>query len=246
MKSTQATTLNTLTRVQRFLDDNGAALGTINQSGYRAVLDEVIQTLNAHAVDQTASKRSSAAATAKERVLRNALKLNHMRPIATVAAAQLRQVPEFLALKMPPVTSTSRGLIAWAGAMGGAASTYAKTFVDAGLPQDFLAELQSASDTLNTSITSRGSAKAALRGASAGLAAESQRGRQAVRVLDSLVEPLIGGNVALLSQWKSASRIGTRTSLVTNTSLDAASTGTPSIPVPAPAPAPASTPQSAA
>jgi hypothetical protein len=73
-------------------------------------------------------------------VLRNALKLNHLRPVATVAAAHLRQVPDFAALKMPPKNATSRGLIAWAAAMKTAASTYADAFVGAGLPSDFLAE----------------------------------------------------------------------------------------------------------
>ncbi len=236
MQSTHATILNTLTRVQRFLDLNGPTLGNINDSGYRAVLDDVVTTLSAHAITQTTSKRVGAAETAKERVLRNALKLNHMRPIATVAAAQLRQVPEFLALKMPPITSTSRALIAWAGAMGAAASTYSKTFVDAGLSESFLTDMQTAAATLNTAITSRGATQSTLRGASAGLDAEAQRGRQAVKVLDALVEPLIAGNISLLSQWKSAKRIGGRTTVVSDTSLDAASTGTVSLPAPTPTP----------
>ena len=153
MQSTHAAALNTLTRVQRFLDDHGTTLGSINQSGYRAILDDVVTMLSAHAVTQTTSKRMSAAIVAKERVLRNALKLNHMRPIAAVAAAQLRQVPEFLALKMPAnAPSTSRALSAWAGAMNSAAATSPKTFVDAGLPQDFLVQLKSAADALNAAI----------------------------------------------------------------------------------------------
>jgi len=223
--------------VQRFLDANGALLGSVNQSGYRAILDDVVTTLSAHAVTQTTSKRMSAAVVAKERVLRNALKLNHMRPIAAVAAAQLRQVPEFLALKMPPLNSSSRALVAWAGAMTNAASAYTKTFVDAGLPADFLGQLQTASDALNGALTSRGATKAAQRGASAGLDAEASRGRQAVKVLDSLVEPLIAGDVALLSEWKSARRFGGRSAAVADTSIDAASTGSASVPQPAALPA---------
>lgn len=247
MQSTHTAVLNTLTRVQRFLDTNGPTLGSINQSGYRAILDDVVTTLSAHAVTQTTTKRMSAAVVAKERVLRNALKLNHMRPIVAVAAAQLRQVPEFLALKMPPITSTSRALVAWSGAMSNAASAYTKTFVDAGLPADFLAQLQAASDALNTALTARGATKAAQRGASAGLDAEASRGRQAVKVLDSLVEPLIAGNVSLLSQWKSAKRFAGRTTTVTDTSLDAASTGSASIPEPSASPvAPATAPTPAA
>jgi hypothetical protein len=148
-----------------------------------------------------------------------------MRPIATVAAAQLRQVPDFLALKMPPKLSTSRALVAWAGAMGKAAAAYDKTFVDAGLSPDFLAQMQTAADTLNATLTSRGATRAAQRGASAGLDAEATRGRQAVKVLDALVEPLIAGDISLLAQWKTAKRVTGRSTPVAATSIDAAATG---------------------
>ncbi len=225
MKASHASTLNTLSRVQRFLDLNGSSLGDINASGYRKILDDVIDKLSAHAADQTTTKRAAAAEAAKERVLRNALKLNHMRPIATVAGAQLRQVPDFAALKMPPKNATSRTLITYAAAMKTAASEYAGAFVGAGLPADFIDELQAAADALSNSLTSRTSNGAAQRGATVGLDAEATRGRQAVKVLDSLVEPLIQGNLALLGQWTAAKRFGGRVSSPTSTSIDAAARG---------------------
>ncbi|HEY2163912.1 MAG TPA: hypothetical protein VGH04_07980 [Gemmatimonadaceae bacterium] len=225
MKASHATTLNTLTRVQRFLDLNGPSLGDINASGYRKILDDVVDRLSGHAADQTTTKRTAAAEAAKERVLRNALKLNHLRPIATVANAQLRQVPEFAALKMPPKNATSRTLITWAAAMRAAAIDYTDAFVGAGLPADFIDQLASAADTLSNSLTSRTSNGAAQRGATIGLDAEATRGRQAVKVLDSLVEPLIQGNLALLAQWTAAKRFGGKASAPTNTSIDAAAKG---------------------
>jgi hypothetical protein len=236
--------LNTLTRVQRFLEINGSALGDINQSGYRKILDDVIDKLSGHAADQTTTKRTAAAETAKERVLRNALKLNHMRPIATVASAQLRQVPDFAALRMPPKTSTSRALISWAAAMKSAAGEYADAFVGAGLAADFLDQLQSSADALGNSLTSRTSNGAAQRGATIGLDAEATRGRQAVKVLDSLVEPLIQGNLALLGQWAAAKRFSGKVSAPTSTSIDAAARGptTSAAPASGDAPPPGSPP----
>ncbi len=225
MKSSHAATLNTLSRVQRFLDQNGSTLGDINASGYRKILDDVVGKLSAHAADQTTTKRVAAAEAAKERVLRNALKLNHMRPVATVASAQLRQVPDFVALKMPPRNATSRTLIAWAAAMKTAAGEYSDAFIGAGLPADFLDQLQAAADALGNSLTNRTSNGAAQRGATIGLDAETTRGRQAVKVLDSLVEPLIQGNLALLGQWTAAKRFGGKVSAPTSTSIDAAARG---------------------
>ena len=72
-----------------------------------------------------------------------------------------------------------------------AAGEYSDAFVVAGLPADFLDQLQAAADALGKSLTNRTSNGAAQRGATIGLDAEATRGRQAVKVLDSLVEPLI-------------------------------------------------------
>ncbi len=242
MQSQTATVLNTLQKVQRFMDINADALGTINHSGYRRILDDVVDTLSSHASNQAASKRMGSAETAKQRVLRNALRLNAMRPIAAVAAAQLKQVPEFLALKMPPGNSTSARLIAAAGGMATAATTYEKAFVDAGLPADFLDRLKTASDALNNSLTNRGNTAGNQVGATQGLKAESVRGREAVKVLDSLIEPQLAGDSVLLMQWKSARKFGGKSTVVANTTIDAAAKGPSGTVIPPVATPPADTP----
>jgi hypothetical protein len=225
MQTEHSTVLNTLMRVQRFMDTSAEALGSLNESGSRRTLDDIIANLSSHAVNQAASKRVGSAGTAKQRVLRNALKTNHMWPIATVAKAHLKQVPEFLALKMPAANTTSRRLIAAAGAMAVAAKKHAKTFTDAGHPADFLERLQAAASALEASLTDRGATTSTQTGATAGLKAETARGRDSVKVLDSLIEPQLAGNTVLLVQWKSAKRFGGKSTNVTSTSIDAAAKG---------------------
>ena len=194
METKHSVVLNTPQRVQRFMDTNADALGTLNTSGYRRILDEVAGTLSGHAVNQAASQRVGSGETAKQRVLRSALKLNHMRPIASVAAAQLKQVLEFTALRMPPANSTSRQLIAAAGA-------------------------------LNESVTNRGTTRTIQSGATAGVRAEAARGRDAVKVLDSLIEPQLSGSTVLLVQWRAARRFGGKTTPIPSTTIDAAAKG---------------------
>lgn len=225
MQFAHSIVLNTLQRVQSFMDANAGVLGALNRSAYRRILDAVVLTLSSHAVKQTASKRRGVAETAKQRVLRNALKVNRMRPIATVAASKLRQAPEFLALKMPPANTSSRRLIAAAGAMEEAAAGYIPTFLDAGLPADFLAQLRASAAALNTSVANRGVTASSQTGATAGLKAEAARGRDAVHVLDSLIEPLLAGDTVLLVQWKTAKRFGGKGTVVSTTSIDAAAKG---------------------
>jgi hypothetical protein len=236
MQATHTTVLGTLQRVQRFMDTNAETLGEINTSGYRHILDDVVNTLSAHAVTQSASKRMGSGETAKQRVLRSSLKLNSMRPIAAVAAGQLKNVPEFLSLKMPKPNATSVRLIADAGAMHAAAKVYEQTFIDAGLPADFLDQLSATAGALNTSVTNRGSTTGSQVGATQGLKAESQRGREAVKVLDALIEPKLAGNTVLLVQWNSAKKFGGKSTVVTTTTSDAATTGVSDIPLPSSTP----------
>lgn len=211
MNSTHATVLNTLTRVQRFLDTNTATLQTVNASEYRAELDQAVAALESHAVTQAQSKRVTAAQTAKQRKLRQGLKQNHLRPIARVAEARLRKDPDFVALRMPAGNSTSRRLIAAAGAMAKAAANHAPTFVSAGLQADFLVKLQEATDALSASLADRGHMATTGTAATKGLDAEATRARKALKVLDALVMSIIADDDALLAQWMSAKRFRGRT-----------------------------------
>ena len=130
-----------------------------------------------------------------------------------------------------PGKSTSRSLIAAAGAMSAAASAYAATFKGAGLASDFLAQLKAASDALDASLTNLGATKTTRSGATAGLSAEATRGRQAVKVLDAIVEPQLAGNILLLNEWRTARRFGGKKVPIASTSVDAAAKGTSAGPV---------------
>ena len=260
MQAKHVTVLNTLQRVQRFMDTNTEALGAVNTAGYRRALDDTVTALKDHAVNQSASQRQGQGETAKQRALRSALRENHMRPIATIAAAELRQVPEFVAFGMPSPNLTSQRLIAAAGAMGKAALGYEGIFITGGLAPDFLQQLQAAADAVSQSLTDRGTSTTTQAAATAGLDATTERGRGIVRVLDSLILPQLAGNAALLTQWKTAKRFVGKTKPVPTSTFQAAAigmnaiqpapsgssigapSGTPSVPSSTPAPAPAPVP----
>ena len=80
---------------------NDALLGTINKSGMRADLDAIVDALGNSGGQQAAGRVNAIGETAKQRALRLALRLNHMQPIASVARAKLRSVPNFQAMTMP-------------------------------------------------------------------------------------------------------------------------------------------------
>src|SRR5450755_4608495 len=80
MQTAHITVLATLQRVRGFMDTNADALGEINTSGYRHILNDVVDALEANALTQSTSKKTTSAEAAKRRVLRNALEINVMRP----------------------------------------------------------------------------------------------------------------------------------------------------------------------
>ena len=207
MKDRQTRVLEALRGTQGFLDNNNTLLVVINQSGARRTLDHVVTQLSTHAVNQNAGTTLSRGETANQKSLRHTLRFNHMKPIADVARMHLREVPNFIALTRPRNNVSAMRLIAAAAGMADAAAPYAEVFVDAGLPADFLEQLQQAADDMRRSLDDRAQHARTRTGATEGLKAAEKRGAGILRLLDGLVIPKLGTNDPLLAQWKSARKI---------------------------------------
>ncbi|MEO7085107.1 MAG: hypothetical protein ABI442_20765 [Gemmatimonadaceae bacterium] len=202
--------LAALKRVQTFIDKHAAALDNLAACGTRHELDAAVTALEQHSVGQAAAERMGLAATVTIRVARNKLRLNHMAPIANLAAAHLRDVPELGALKMPDGKIPSLQLVAVAGAMGKAAAPYAKTFIDAGLRTDFLDRLDRAANALVGTIDNRDALIGAGTGATRGLKEAASIGRKQLSAISSMIVPLISDAPALYAEWRAMKRIGSR------------------------------------
>jgi hypothetical protein len=206
MNKRQSHLLNTLQRVQFFLDQHASLLDGVSSSGARASLDQLVDTLRTHAIDQVASRRTGSAETVRQRVLRNQLLINHLRAVARVAEAQLGDVPDFVALSMPPYNTPSRDLVAAARAMAAAVTPYEDVFVGAGLRPDFLTRMVAAADLLEECVGGRGTIAAQGHGATEGMKDEFSQARKIVKVLNSLVVPKLQDNQALLAEWRASRR----------------------------------------
>ena len=243
MRSRQGAVLETLRRAQTFLGANKALLEPVIKSTGES-LDDVLARLAQHAVSQDGGARAGRGETAKQRALRATLRFTHMRPIAEIAKLKLRDVPEFHALTMPPFNATAPRLIAAAGAMADGAKPHTEVFVGSGLPADFVEKLLAASEAVSQSLAGRDSHQGKRSGATAGLIAEEKRGRVVLKVLDSLVTPLLGSDDQRLAEWKAAKQVRRKTGPVAGTVVPASEPVTsPSVvvapavhPVVAPAP----------
>jgi len=230
MRTTQNAVLGALQGAQRFLDTNDAVLtSTVDFTAARKRLDAVIASFTTHAFDQDASNRSAKGETEKQRQMRLTMRAEQMAPIAEIARRDLRNVPEFGALQLPPRYAKGGAFIASADAMAAAAANNKAALLERGMPADFLDQFQASLAQFKASVTDREEIRSHRMGATKGIAVQEQNGRSVLKVLDALVRRALRGNDALLQTWKGARAIPRQRRTPTQT------TTTPSTPTVTPA-----------
>ena len=207
MHSRQAFVLSTLRAIQTFLDTNKEALAPINDSGSRKTLDSLVQQFTAQAVAQSAGRVTSRGATSLQASLRDSLRNFHMKPIAEIARARLADVPEMKSFVLPGANTSSIRLVAMAGGMAEAAAKHSAVFVDRGLPEDFIVQLESAADALSRSLDTRAESHGRSVGATNALSALAKQGLACIRELNALVAPKLARDARLLGEWRTAKRV---------------------------------------
>jgi hypothetical protein len=205
--SRQSSILATLRAIQGFLDDNKDVVAPVNDSGTRKSLDTLVQQLTTQAVDQDAGRVRSRGETSLQASLRKTLREVHMKQIATIARARLRDVPEMSSFVLPRPSTSSLRLVAMAGGMADAATKHAAVFIERGLAQDFIAQLTTAADALNQSLDVRAKNRGRAGGATTALSALATEAGGVIRELDVLVAPKLVRDDRLLGEWRTAKRI---------------------------------------
>lgn len=212
MTNQQERVLEACRRVQAFMDANATLLDTINKSATRSELDGVVANLGNNAGAQATAHVTVKGETANKTALRQAL-LDHMRRIAAVAALRLEAVPQFEALKAPNTHSSASSLVALATAMGNTATPYEQTFLDAGLPADFLATLGAAASALSDSSGVRNTARATRSNATGSLKQAASRGRTVLKALNPIVLHALSpspNSAGLVAEWKAVRHVSAK------------------------------------
>ena len=227
MRISQANVLEAVHATQRFLDKHREILANVDLTGGRRKLDEVAEQLEEHALEQAGGMRASKLETARQRQFRQEIRRLHMKPIAAIARRKLRDDANFAALTVPESSITGLRFVALARDMATAAEAHAPAFLEQGLPAKFAENLRATIEELASSLVARNENRARHVGATSGLSSEVQQARIVFLVLDALVRPVIAGNDAVASEWRSATLISKRG---VPTGRIAASSTTPSVP----------------
>jgi hypothetical protein len=233
MQTHQGTSLEMLRAARLFLDQHPDRLALVIASGSRRQLDQAIADLDALVLQQA----TGGTIVSGKRViaqLRQDLIEKHMLPISRIASVDLPQIPELSDLAMPRGKPTPEKLVGAARAMGQKAESFAQIFIDAGMPADFLDELEHAATALATYAANRKARVAAGAKATLGIRATVSRAARVITAIDGLIRKVLDAHAPadrlMLAEWKSVKRV--RNIGVRSTSLE---------PVPIP-PAPAATP----
>jgi hypothetical protein len=207
MEQLQQRKLDSLRRVQDFLEAIGNGARTINDSDGRRQLDEAVTALVRYADEQAVTELAMKGLMARQRSQCSALRTSHMKPIAIFARAKLRDVPDFAALVKSGRGLQPKQLVRAARAMAAAGASQADLITRGGFPPDTIAQLAAAASELETTLLERAGVNVRRVGSTVGVREELIKGREAVRMLDAVVTKRFADDETFLAAWCVARRV---------------------------------------
>jgi hypothetical protein len=207
MRQEQQRQLDSLRRVQDYLNVHAAELGSAVSAGVKQQLDNAIAQLDAFDNAQGSTKLELDGLINRRRALQAELRQQHMVPIAMFARARLQGVPDFAALTSSGWKLGPSRLVAAARAMATAAAPHLDALVSGGFPADTITQLVAAADAVSSAMSERSTTHVRRVGATKGIEEQLRRGREAVAVLKAVVGKQAAGDLAMLAGWRVAHRV---------------------------------------
>ena len=199
--------IEALERVEGFLDTNQGVMASVITSkahqNFTASRERMVEHMKAQDEHTRGIRRTVAT---KQRLAVRVIRA-HMRPITIVARKQLPTAGEFGALRVPGRRGRLVALVAAGHGMARAAKLHEATFLEAGLPADFIERLAAATDALSEAITAKGETEALRVRATSGLRKEGRVASFALRLIDTMVRSAIETDNVLLDEWTKVSRV---------------------------------------
>ena len=175
-----------------------AALSTL-----RHELDDALEQLTAGAAAQDAITKQSLVQTSEIRRLRSVLRDTHLKPIVLMSRTMKLEINgSEITFVLPHFRINNERLAAAADAMVTSLETVGPLFVARGFAPNFVEQLGKASKALRAAIDQRAGQKARRSGTTAAMERDSTRVVQLVRVIDTLVRPVIRTDPELLAAWE--------------------------------------------
>ena len=209
METRQRQVVEAFQRVRTFLDEHPAT-GTLSYTSALAMLDDVIEKVRSLASMEYRGREVSRAETRRQAEQLRVLVDEHIRPIVTIARAQIESQSDVglpAGLRMPSLPLNPSKAVTVCDGMLEAARPHEVLFVANGLPADFLAQFANARNELERLTGGRATQVGAHKAARSGLPVQMVRGRRAVERVDAIVRASYRRDPGVLGAWRSAKRV---------------------------------------
>jgi hypothetical protein len=198
--------IQTLRRVHAFMGRRDFTLAIGDLSVLNAELLAVLNTLESHASQQDASERRARELTRKKRERGAYLLQELLRPISLLARALFRDDATLRAAFRLPTRRDDEGLLQAANAVAERARAHEVRFVAGGFAPDFVDRVVTATAAFREALVARGLEMGRRSAASAGMLQELGRGRELVRLIDTMLAPRLAAHAGLLAEWATITR----------------------------------------
>lgn len=229
MNQAQQARAQAFQRAQTFLTTHADTLGSVTTAAAHTTFAGVVTAIAAQAAAQYGALEAATGYTQLRDQLRETLRFVHMRPIADIARTALAGAPDIVQLRLPPTEMKDARLIEAGTAMATRSAPYKDTFTAYGMPDDFVEQLQAATEAVRKAVADRAAARNTLVFATTDLEYQLMLGRNALRVVDSLVvAQLRSTNPVLIAAWNQAKHVIAKPGVPRGSNRAAVGVATPS------------------
>jgi hypothetical protein len=202
MNKLQTLVLQWARRVRDFLVEREIKSEVAELTPLRTELDDAIGQLTADAATQEAITKQSRVQTREINRLRTTIREKQIKPIVRLSRTMKLQIPNpEQTFVLPDINIDNERLAAAADAMVTALNTVGPQFVARGFAADFVDRLSTTTRALRAAIDQRAQQVSRRTGTTAAMLEHETRVIQLVRVIDTLVRPVIQNNPELLAAW---------------------------------------------
>jgi hypothetical protein len=190
-------------RVRDFLIGHDVKSDLAELTTLRQELDDTLGQLTADAAAQEAVTKQSRVQTTEIRRLRKTLRDTHLKPIVRMSRTMELEINgSAITFVLPKPTVNSERLAAAGDAMVTALNVVGPQFTARGFASNFVEPLSTATKALRDAIDQRAAQFARRTGTTAAMVGHESRCIQLVRVIDTLVRPVIQTDPELLATWE--------------------------------------------
>jgi hypothetical protein len=207
MKHVDGYRLAALRAAQQFIADHADRLQDLHRTGASRRLDAILDDLSSLVAEQAAAKSGARSATQHLHALRQHLVEDHLGKIVRIARAELAETEGLVKFRLPRRNAPVELLVVAARGIAQAAEPHAEIFIAAGLPENFIDQLNEAADALSNTRTARTQIRAHLAGTTATIRKRLADGRRVTEVLDSFVRSATRDDDTLRVSWVAARTI---------------------------------------